>query len=104
MKKNLGVHPTTMDAIDRILSIGDQFLEDASISNNQAHPSDRDPSVEQLEKEWEVVRPLLVKAPSLVNQLARALQYISDNETFEEVRATLEELNACMVLPTASAS
>lgn len=57
---------TTEDA-DRLLGLGDQFLEDwAAIA---ATESGGDPDFDERYEEWKAIRPLLVQAPALLKAL-----------------------------------
>ena len=72
---------TTADA-DRLLGLGDQFLEDWGESARRHGECGHD--CEERAAEWEAIRPLLVSAPNLLAVLAEAEicwgdEFASDN-------------------------
>jgi len=60
--------PIDTGAADRLLGLGDQFLEDwaADVEENGC-PADVKEDLAELQREWSAIRPLLVAAPELLS-------------------------------------
>jgi hypothetical protein len=72
----------TSEDADRILGLADQFLDDWECNEGQHHPECRKRRIE-----WKALRPLLVRAPRLLNALEDAftlLDCISDTLHYED--------------------
>jgi hypothetical protein len=57
----------TSEDIDRILGIGDQFMEDWELDDKN------DPECIEPHQEWDDIRPMLVAAPALLKSLSDLL-------------------------------
>lgn len=78
---------TAADA-DRILGLGDQFLEDwekGIIEDGASHPQDI-AEVKERREEWNALRPIMAEAPSLLAQCLHAA-----GEIDALIRADLDE-------------
>jgi hypothetical protein len=61
--------------VDRLLGLGDQFLEDCAEGAVQGGKRDED--YEQRFAEWSVIRPLLLSAPALLRALQTDRLFLS---------------------------
>lgn len=96
--------PVTRFDIDRILGIGDQFLQDWRESDRESgEPTDA--ALTERDSEWRVVRPLLVSSADLARQLAQVVELAyaagCDHEQLREANDLLENLRDNRALPPA---
>ncbi len=62
----------TVEIADRVLGLGDQFLEDWALDAVQA--GSRDGDYEERNSEWRALRPLFASSPVLLNALRRIVE------------------------------
>lgn len=88
--------PVTCQDVDRILGLGDEFLEDWESSAEK----DGESTAESAERrqEWDIVRPLLVAAPKMFEALVKCEDLLrelaagdAENPELEIVRVAIEK-------------